>query len=172
MAPTTTNTFSIIASIFGFGLAVYAIINAPVVVDSTRPTSTGNAGEVKLSEPAYARLWDDPFAVYRNTPEPDLREPQLPRKGKTLYLVVPTKTEAYEEDNENRIRIRYAIQRALFDQGYLAQPGNLLSTIEIDSKAFPPNEPAQNSDSIATAASIKSDETSGKLKVPIQFFVR
>jgi hypothetical protein len=55
----------------------------------------------------------------------------LPANGRTLFLIVPTKTQAYEDDKENRIRIRYAIERALFDQGYAAEDGNLLSTIEI-----------------------------------------
>ena len=57
-------------------------------------------------------------------------KPSLPADGDTLFLVVPTKTQQYEEDRENRIRIRYAIQRALIDQGFAAEPGYLLSSLE------------------------------------------
>jgi hypothetical protein len=73
--------------------------------------------------PAYARLWDDPFAVYPDTGKVKPPSPALPANGRTLFLIVPTKTQSYEDDKENRIRIRDAIECALFDQGYVAEDG-------------------------------------------------
>jgi hypothetical protein len=75
-------------------------------------------------------VWDDPFAIYNETNEASMLQPLLPADGDTLFLVVPTRTQQYEEDRENRIRIRYAIQRALIDQGFAAEPGYLLSSLE------------------------------------------
>jgi hypothetical protein len=131
MSTTNTDAVSIIVTLLGCGLAIYGIVSEPLVVDSTRPTQTGEAGQVPPEVPAYARLWDDPFAVYPDTGKVKPPAPALPPDGRTLFLIVPTKTQAYEDDKENRIRIRYAIERALFDQGYAAQDGNLLSTIDI-----------------------------------------
>ena len=131
MSTTNTDTVSIVVTLLGFGLAIYGIVSEPLVVDSSRPTQTGEAGPVIPEVPAYARLWDDPFAVYQNTDKVKPPKPALPPKDKTLFLIVPTKTQSYEDDIENRIRIRYAIERALFDQGYVAAAGNLLSTIDI-----------------------------------------
>ena len=53
----------------------------------------------------------------------------LPVDGDSLFLIVPTETQQYEEDRENRIRTRYATQRALIDQGFAAEPGYLLSSL-------------------------------------------
>ena len=131
MSTTNADAVSIIVTLLGCGLAVYGIVSEPLVVDSTRPTQTGEAGQVPVEVPAYARLWDDPFAVYPDTGEVKPPAPALSGKGKTLFLIVPTKTQPYEGDIEGRIRMRYAIERALFDQGYAAADGNLLSTINI-----------------------------------------
>lgn len=131
MSTTNTDAVSIIVTLLGCGLAIYGIVSEPLVVDSTRPTQTGEAGQVPAEVPAYARLWDDPFAVYQDTDKVKPPAPTLSATGRTLFLIVPTKTQPYEDDIENRIRIRYAIERALFDQGYAAEAGNLLSTIPI-----------------------------------------
>ena len=131
MSTTNTDAVSIIVTLLGCGLAIYGIVTEPLVVDSTRPTQTGEAGKVPAEVPAYARLWDDPFAVYPDTDEVKPPAPALLATDKTLFLIVPTKTQPYEDDKENRIRIRYAIERALFDRGYAAEGGNLLSTIAI-----------------------------------------
>lgn len=126
MSTTNADAVSIIVTLLGCGPAVYGIVSEPLVVDSTRPTQTGEAGQVPVEVPAYARLWDDPFAVYPDTGEVKPPAPALSGKGKTLFLIVPTKTQPYEGDIEGRIRMRYAIERALFDQGYAAADGNLL----------------------------------------------
>jgi hypothetical protein len=100
-------------------------LTQPVQVDSARPIGTRNESKVEAAEPAFARLWDDPFAVYPEENEARLLQP-LPRAGgETLYLIVPTKTEQYEEDRENRIRTRYAIQRASIDQGFAAEGSSI-----------------------------------------------
>ena len=67
MSTTNTDAVSIIVTLLGCGLAIYGIVSEPLVVDSTRPTQTGEAGQVPAEVPAYARLWDDPFAVYQDT---------------------------------------------------------------------------------------------------------
>jgi hypothetical protein len=133
MSTTNTDAVSIIVTLLGCGLAIYGIVSEPLVVDSSRPTQTGEAGQAPAEVPAYARLWDDPFAVYQDTDKVKPPKPSLFTTGRTLVLIVPTKTQPYEDDIENRIRIRYAIERALFDQGYAAEAGNLLSTIDIGS---------------------------------------
>src|SRR3984957_13374893 len=130
MKSTNADNFSLLASLVGFGIAIYAILTQPVQVDSARPTGTRNESKVEATEPAFARLWDDPFAVYPEENEARLLQPLPPGDAGTLYLIVPTKTEQYEEDRENRIRTRYAIQRALIDQGFAAEPGYLMSTLE------------------------------------------
>src|SRR5438132_14174312 len=98
MNRSATDNISIVASLLGFLLAVYGIFTQPAVVESARPTQTG-AGEATKSEvPAYARLWDDPFAVYSDVYNPRPPSPQLPPNArKTLFLVIPTKTFTYEE---------------------------------------------------------------------------
>jgi hypothetical protein len=126
------DNLSLVASVLGFLLAVYGIFTQPVVMESARPTQT-LAGEPTNSEvPAYDRLWDDPFAVYGDVYNPLPKYPRLPTEVQsTLFLVIPSKTLAYEEEKENRLRIRYAVQRALFDHGYVAQSGNLISAIKL-----------------------------------------
>jgi hypothetical protein len=144
-----TDNISLLASVLGFVLAVYGIFTQPIVVESARPTQTG-AGETTKSEvPAYARLWDDPFAVYSDVYNPSPPNPRLPQeRQKTLFLVIPTKTFAYEEDKENRLRIRYAVQQALFDKGFVAVPGNLISTVQL--------APAGSNDSATGTSSVSS----------------
>jgi hypothetical protein len=104
MSTTNADHFSLLASLVGFGIAIYAILIQPVQVDSKRPTQTKNGGQVNASEPAFARLCDDPFAVYPEADEARLLQPLLPINGDTLFLVVPIRTEQYEEDRESRIR--------------------------------------------------------------------
>jgi hypothetical protein len=138
-----TDNLSIVASLLGFLLAVYSIFTQPVVVQSARPTQTGSGEPTRSDVPAYARLWDDPFAVYSDIYIPLPPNPQLLRdRQKTLFLVIPTKTFAYEEDKENRLRIRYAVQRALFDHGFVARSGNLISTIDLTPADENENTPA------------------------------
>ncbi len=123
-------------------------------VDSTRPTQTGEAGQAPAEVPAYARLWDDPFAVYQDTDKVKPAKPSLFTIGGTLVLIVPTKTQPYEDDIENRIRIRYAIERALFDQGYAAEAGNLLSTIDIGSPVMDPGKKPDSDGLVQVAATV------------------
>jgi hypothetical protein len=131
MSTTSTDAVSIIVTLLSCGLAIYGIVSEPSVVDSSRPTQTGEAGKVRAEVPAYARLWDDPFAVYPDADEVKPPAPALLATDKTLFLIVPTKTQSYDDDKENRIRIRHAIERVLFDRGYAAEGGNLLSTIPV-----------------------------------------
>jgi hypothetical protein len=170
----TTNAdhFSLLASLVGFGVAIYAIVTQPVQVDSKRPTQTKNEPKVQASEPAFARLWDDPFAVYPEENEARLLQPLPPADGDTLFLVVPTKTQQYEEDRENRIRTRYAIQRALIDQGFAAEPGYLLSTLELAPPADLVNEEPQLVSTSPTFIVHPTPRSDGKLRVPIQFFIQ
>jgi hypothetical protein len=129
MSTTNTDAVSIIVTLLACGLAIYGIVSEPLVVDSTRPTQTGEAGQVSADMPAYARFWEDPFAVCPDTDEVKPPAAALPANGRTLFLNVPTKTRPSEDDRENRTRIRYAIERAQFDRGYAAEDGNLLSMI-------------------------------------------
>jgi hypothetical protein len=46
MSTTNTDAVSIIVTLLGCGLAIYGIVSEPLVVDSTRPTQTGEAGKV------------------------------------------------------------------------------------------------------------------------------
>jgi hypothetical protein len=162
MSTTNTDTVSIVVTLLGFGLAIYGIVSEPLVVDSTRPTQTGEAASVPPEIPAYARLWDDPFAVYQNTDKVKPPTPALPPKDKTLFLIVPTKTQSYEDDIENRVRIRYAIERALFDQGYTAEAGNLLSTIDIGALA----DGDEEEEGQAGGGSVQISTPSGQVNIP------
>jgi hypothetical protein len=173
MSTTNTDHFSLLASLVGFGIAIYAIVTQPVEVDSKRPTETKNEAKVEPSNPAFARLWDDPFAIYSETDDASMPRPLLPADGDTLFLVVPTKTQQYEEDRENRLRIRYAIQRALIDQGFAAEPGYLLSSLEFtlpfeldsDSKEAGPQTTLVSHTDVGQPAG-------QKLKAPVQFFTQ
>jgi len=93
MSTTNTDAVSIIVTLLGCGLAIYGMVSEPLVVDSTRPTQTGEAGQVPAEVPAYARLWDDPFAVYQDTDKVKPPKPSLFTTGRTLVLIVPTKTQ-------------------------------------------------------------------------------
>jgi hypothetical protein len=173
MSTTNTDYFSLLASLVGFGIGIYAIVTQPVHVDSTRPTETQNEPNKTASQPAFARLWDDPFAVYSEGNDAPLPKPTLPAEGDTLFLVVPTSTLQYEADRENRIRIRYAIQRALIDQGLAAEPGSLLSRLEF---ALP--SPWVTAESPPQTTYISHSDTSystgppQQLSAPVQFFIQ
>jgi len=99
----------------------------------------------------------------------------LPADGDTLFLVVPTPTRQYEEDKESRIRMRYALQRALIDQGFAAEPGDLLSSLEFELPAemneheAPHTETTFVSHSNTAYQTIASEE---KLRAPVQFFTQ
>jgi len=64
MNTTNTDNFSLLASLVGFALAIYAIVTQPVQVDSKRPSQTRTEPKAKASDLAFERLWDDPFAIY------------------------------------------------------------------------------------------------------------
>jgi len=98
-------------------------------------------------------------------------KPSLPADGDTLFLVVPTKTQQYEEDRENRIRVRYAIQRALIDQGFAAEPGYLLYNLEF----VLPFESINEESRVETTLILHTDPTplpEEKLRAPVQFFIQ
>jgi hypothetical protein len=170
-----TDNISIVASLLGFLLAVYGIFTQPVGVESARPTQTGAGEPTKAEVPAYARLWDDPFAVYSDIYNPHPPDPKVPKGARrTLFLVIPTKTFAYEEDKENRLRIRYAVERALFDHGFVARSGNLISTIDLT-----PSD-GESCASATSLTSVRSDEckanatnnagSTKKISAPVQIF--
>jgi hypothetical protein len=170
MSTTNTDAVSIIVTLLGCGLAIYGIVTEPLVVDSTRPTQTGEAGKVRAEVPAYARLWDDPFAVYPDTDEVKPPAPALLATDKTLFLIVPTKTQSYEDDKENRIRIRYAIERALFDRGYAAEDGNLLSTIPIGPFVGGKEGPSHGLVQASTSTGPENEPARDDHSLPIQIF--
>jgi hypothetical protein len=171
MSTTNTDYFSLLASLVGFGIGIYAIVTQPVHVDSTRPTETQNEPKITASQPAFARLWDDPFAVYSEGNDAPLVKPLLPADGDTLFLVVPTSTLQYEADRENRIRIRYAIQRALIDQGFAAEPGSLLSRLEFASPWVTEESPPQTT-YISHSDTSYSTGPPQRLSAPVQFFIQ
>jgi hypothetical protein len=47
MSTTHTDNLSLLASLIGFGIAIYAIVTQPVQVDSKRPTETKNEAKGK-----------------------------------------------------------------------------------------------------------------------------
>jgi hypothetical protein len=167
-----TDNLSIVASLLGFLLAVYSIFTQPILVESARPTQTGSGEITRSEEPAYARLWDDPFAVYSDIYSPHPERPQPPSATqRTLFLIIPTKTFAYEEDKENRLRIRYAVERAPFDQGFVPRSANFLSTIKLASC----KESTEQTENVVSTDS--NDQQSEKLKgpkrsAPVQIFTR
>jgi hypothetical protein len=177
MNTTNADHFSLLASLVGFAIAIYAILTQPVVVDSKRPTQTKSGPGIQASETAFARLWDDPFAVYSETNNTRMLKPMLQADGDTLFLVVPMKSQQYEEDRESRIRTRYAIQRALIDQGFAAEPGYLLSSLEFvlpwdspNGEPRPQTEPT--SPMIVADPAPASEEKRPRPFAPVQFFTQ
>jgi hypothetical protein len=131
MGQTKTDLAAILASAIGFLIAVYGVISEPLTVDSARPTQTKAPSETGKNAVADARLWDDPFLVFRDSSDYEYRPAPVKDGAKVLVLVVPTSTRLYQEDRENRLRLRFAIQRALLDQGYAPTQGSLLFALKL-----------------------------------------
>jgi hypothetical protein len=154
---TKTDFAAILGSAVAFLLAVCGVIFEPVTVDSTRPTHSNAPASIGSGSTADARLWDDPFVVFPDTSEYKYEALNLPDDTQVLVLLVPASTRLYEEDRESRLRLRFAIQHALLDQGYEPIQGGLLFALEAPFSNDEDNGPT------------KTDGHSLN-KAPIQFF--
>jgi hypothetical protein len=110
---------------------VYGVIFEPATVDSTRPTHLKEQPVRGGHDTADARLWDDPFVVFPDASADKFQPFPVGAGERTLILVIPTKTSRYQEDRESRLRLRFAVQRALLDQGYAPVQGSLLQLLHL-----------------------------------------
>jgi hypothetical protein len=174
MSTTNTDHFSLLASLVGLGIAIYAIVSQPVQVDSKRPVQTKSEQKKDTSQLAFARLWDDPFAVYPDAEQATMPSQVPPIDGDTLFLVVPVKSQGYEEDRENRVRTRYAIQRALIDQGFAAEPGFLMASLRLapPEKLVTAEASPQQAALTEVVAFRQSPPSEQGVRVPVQFFIQ
>ena len=98
--------------------ACYGIAFQQSILQSSRPLLPTNS-ETKSGPRAYARLWDDPFVVFpqdRNPPISDCTR-CLSDEAPTLLAFVLLDGLSYAEDDELRLRSRFAVQKALTDLG-------------------------------------------------------
>jgi len=134
MGATRTDSASIVASIGGLVIAAIGILSEPLIVASQRPETQDTDGRDKPNsekDNVNARLWDDPFAPFSDSENPASIVPSVRNAENTLVLVVPVNTQLYEEDRENRLRVRYAVQRALLDRGYAPTQASILRRLTL-----------------------------------------
>ena len=138
MEQTKTDVAALLCSAIAFLVAVWNVIFSPVAVDSIRPTRLNTTTKTNKDDVADARLWDDPFAVFQDSSGYQYRPLFVPNDSPVLVIVVPVSTRSYPEDREARIRLRFAVQHALLDQGYEPAQGWLLFSLSApDSSHIP-----------------------------------
>jgi hypothetical protein len=194
MEPNRSDVISIVVSILGFILAVYGLLTQPLIADSARPSLTPDKPPTEKALTVPARLWDDPLAVYDDIAEYNLPPLEALDHEKSLILFLPVSTQHYQEDRETRLRLRFAVQRALIDQGYTPIQAHLLSAVEFSRPSFNPSEtvavrpppfskqagtllakdPPNNIESLNSSNGVQGSVETAKspkvFRIPIQFF--
>jgi hypothetical protein len=110
--------------------ACYGIAFQQSILQSSRPLLPTNL-ETKSSLRAYARLWDDPFVVFpqdQNPPNIGCTR-SLGDDSPTLLAFVLLGGLSYAEDDELRLRSRFAVQKALADLDYVPENPEVLENL-------------------------------------------
>jgi hypothetical protein len=125
-----SQTLKWLPNLVAFLAACYGIAFQRSVLQSSRPLLPTNS-ETRPSDRAYARLWDDPFVVFPQDANPPnkLRTRPLDDNPPTLLAFVLLGGLRYAEDDELRLRSRFAVQKALADLDYVPENPEVLETL-------------------------------------------
>ena len=125
-----SQTLKWLPNLLAFIAACYGIVFQRSVLESSRPLLPSSI-ETTSSNRAYARLWDDPFVAFpqnRNPPKNDDAK-YLGDEAPTLLAFVLLDGLSYAEDNELRLRNRFAVQKALADLDYVPENPEVLESL-------------------------------------------
>jgi hypothetical protein len=139
-----SQTLKWLPNLLAFLAACYGIAFQQSVLQSSRPLLPTNS-EIRSSDRAYARLWDDPFVVFPQDPNPPnkLCATSLPDNSPTLLAFVLLGGLTYAEDDELRLRSRFAVQKALADLDYVPENPEVLESVPYPSYLKSASEPEQ-----------------------------
>lgn len=121
------------ANLIALVVAIAGIASQSVTFKPARPATppiaeSGNRAEDRK----FARLWDDPFTVFKQPEKPPPEQFVSDDKTRTIVLCVLVKALDYFEDKESRLRTRYAVQTALAANGFFPDRSEVLTTLELD----------------------------------------
>ena len=125
-----SQTLKWLPNLLAFIAACYGIVFQRSVLQSSRPLLPTSI-ETTSSNRAYARLWDDPFVVFRQDPNPPKRDEAkyLADDAPALLAFVLLDGLSYAEDDELRLRSRFAVQKALADLDYVPEDPEVLESL-------------------------------------------
>jgi hypothetical protein len=125
-----SQTLKWLPNLVAFIAACYGIVFQRSVLQSSRPLLPTSI-EATTSNRAYARLWDDPFVVFRQDPNPPKRDEAkyLADDAPALLAFVLLDGLSYAEDDELRLRSRFAVQKALADLDYVPENPEVLESL-------------------------------------------
>jgi hypothetical protein len=132
----SSQTFEWLPNVVAFIVGCYAIFSQQTILDSSRPVLPTNS-DVRSDDRAYARLWDDPFVAFPQDRSPGQSfnghfEPQP-----ILLVFVLLDSLSYAEDDEARLRTRYAVQKALADLDYIPENPEVLESVQYPPRLRP-----------------------------------
>jgi hypothetical protein len=171
-------------NLLAFAFACYGVLFQPTALNTARPVVPMKAEE-QSGQRAYARLWDDPFAVFPQEPKPVQEDRTAPDPGDVLLLCVLADSFGYAEDKEFRLRVRFAVEKSLTDLDYTpftsdvldslvipGWPANTEETGPLNPTATPPNtaEPVQFPKDPIKVTQANVEPGAGGLRVPFQDF--
>jgi hypothetical protein len=125
-----SQTLKWLPNLLAFIAACYGIVFQRSVLQSSRPLLPSSI-ETTSPDRAYARLWDDPFVAFPQNKNPPKKEDakNLADEAPALLAFVLLDGLSYAEDNELRLRSRFAVQKALADLDYVPEHPEVLESL-------------------------------------------
>jgi hypothetical protein len=125
-----SQTLKWLPNLLAFIAACYGIVFQRSVLQSSRPLLPSSI-ETTSPDRAYARLWDDPFVAFPQNKNPPKKEDakNLADEAPALLAFVLLDGLSYAEDNELRLRSRFAVQKALADLDYVPENSEVLESL-------------------------------------------
>jgi hypothetical protein len=123
-----SQTLKWLPNLVAFIAACYGIVFQRSVLQSSRPLLPTNS-ETQPCDRAYARLWDDPFVVFPQDRNPPDKSCALRDDSPALLAFVLLDGLSYAEDDELRLRSRFAVQKALADLDYVPENPEVLESL-------------------------------------------
>jgi hypothetical protein len=127
------------AAIWAIAIAIATAIltywRTELKLNSSRPVFTGQVETSTVGEQKIlARLWEDPFAILKRTNQstlPATLAAEISNSNCSNILAIAVDGYPYAENVEVRLRIRYAVEAALFARGYVWKDGGHLGLVDL-----------------------------------------
>jgi hypothetical protein len=129
----SSQSWAWLPNVIAFIVACYGIFSQQTVLESSRPLLPTNS-DVHSGDRAYARLWDDPFVAFPQDRNPPQSSSCQCEHQPILLVFVLLDSLGYAEDNELRLRTRFAVQKGLADLDYIPEHPEVLESVE-----YPPS---------------------------------